>query len=293
MTSALERQGGTRSLSTARAVLCVLDSLLRHPEGLRADQVAQVVGKSVSTAYYLLTSLCDEGFAVHDSHAGLYRPAREAETVDVATPRGGGGRFGAAVEELFRRTHKRCYLAVVDSGVIEIVLVRGRQGMPKLPGLGSQIGQAAHALAIGKVVLAELDREAVDDYVRRGLRSFTSNTITRRTALAAELEAVRRNGYAVDRAEFALGFCCIAAQVVDERGQLTAVLALSATVHSFEAEQPELVKAVCEVASAAGRALDGRARPDGGGRLQAPAKPGIFLNLPSARRTVEPGSRKE
>jgi acetyl-CoA synthetase len=271
MTSALERQRGTRSLSTARAVLCVLDSLLRHPDGLRADQVARVVGKSVSTAYYLLTSLCDEGFAVHDSHAGLYRPAREAETVDVSTPRsGGGGRFGAAVEELFRRTHKRCYLAVADSGVIEIVLVRGRQGMPTLPGLGSQIGQAAHALAIGKVVFAGLRREAIDDYVRRGLQSFTSNTITRRAALAVELEAVRRKGYAVDREEFGLGFCGVAAPVVDGRGRLTAVLALSATVRSFEAEEPELVKAVCEVA------------------LQAPAKPGTFLNLPSARRTVEP-----
>src|SRR4051795_11588040 len=130
MTSALERRGGTRSLSTARAVLCVLDSLLRHPEGLRADQVAEVVGKSVSTAYNLLTSLCDEGFAVHDSHAGLYRPAREAERVDVRAPRAGsGGLFAVAVEELFFRTHKRCYLAVVDSGVIEILLVRGRQGM--------------------------------------------------------------------------------------------------------------------------------------------------------------------
>jgi acetyl-CoA synthetase len=249
---------------------------LRHPEGLRADQVAQVVGKSVSTAYYLLTSLCDEGFAVHDSRAGLYRPAREAETVDVSTPRsGGGGRFGGAVEELFRRTHKRCYLAVVDSGVIEIVLVRAHQGMPKLPGLGAQIGQAAHALAIGKVVLAELDREAIDAYVRGGLRSFTSNTITRRAPLAAELEAVRRQGYAVDREEFGIGFCGIAAPVVDERGQRTAVLALSATVRSFDAEQAELVKAVGEVA------------------LQAPAKPGIFLNLPSARRTVERSSWKE
>jgi acetyl-CoA synthetase len=276
MTSVLERQSGKRSLSTARAVLCVLDALLRHPEGLRADEVAQVVGKSVSTAYYLLTSLCDEGFAVHDSHAGLYRPAREAETVDVSAPRwSGGGRFGAAVEELFRRTRKRCYLAVVDSGVIEIVLVRGRQGMPRLPGLGSQIGQAAHALAIGKVVFAELDPAAIDDYVRRGLQSFTSKTITRRAALGAEIEAVRRQGYAVDREEFGLGFCCVAAPVVDERGRLTAVIALSATVRSFEAEQRELVKAVCEVAYEAGRGLDGRARPDGGGRLQAPANAGF------------------
>jgi DNA-binding IclR family transcriptional regulator len=259
--SVLENQGGTRSLSTAREVLRVLDYLLRHPEGLRADQVAEVVGKSVSTAYYLLTSLCDEGFAVHDSHAGLYRPAREAERLDMSVPRrsGRGGRFEAAVEELFRITHKRCYLALVDSGVIEIVYVRGRQGMPKLPGLGAQIGDAAHALAIGKVAFAEFDREMVEDYVGRGLESFTANTITSPAAFAAELEAVRRNGYAVDREEFGMDFCCVAAPVVDGRGQLAAVLALSATVRSFEAEQTELVNAVSELALKAGRGLNGRA----------------------------------
>ena len=66
-------QAGRRGLSTARAVLQVLSLLEQHPDGVRADEVAQVVGKSVSTAYYLLASLVEEGFAVHEG--GVYRRA--------------------------------------------------------------------------------------------------------------------------------------------------------------------------------------------------------------------------
>ena len=66
---------GRRGLSTARAVLQVLSYLEQHPDGVRADDIAQVVGKSGSTAYHLLASLVEEGYAVHEG--GLYRPHHE------------------------------------------------------------------------------------------------------------------------------------------------------------------------------------------------------------------------
>ena len=52
------------------------------------DRVAKVVGKSTSTAYYLLASLCEEGFAVHEG--GVYRPVHrfdESARSEVATGR--------------------------------------------------------------------------------------------------------------------------------------------------------------------------------------------------------------
>ena len=67
---------GRRGLSTARAVLQVLSFLEQHPDGVRADDVARVVGKSVSTAYYLLASLVEEGFAVHEGGALPRRSTR-------------------------------------------------------------------------------------------------------------------------------------------------------------------------------------------------------------------------
>jgi DNA-binding IclR family transcriptional regulator len=247
--------GSSRSLSTARAVLQVLALLAARPEGVRADEIAKTLGKSVSTAYYLLTSLCEEGFAVHESK-GLYRPARgldqltaAAEQVESVHPVHEG--LAATVDELFLLTRKRAYLGVVRPGKIEIVAFRGRQGVPRMPGLGSEIQDSAHALAMGKVVLSLLGEAAVARYVSRGLRRFTEHTITSADALTAELEEAREAGFAVDREEFDANFCCIAAPIFDERGRFAAALGLSTSAHIFDADRDSLATKVLEVASAA------------------------------------------
>jgi DNA-binding IclR family transcriptional regulator len=247
--------GSSRSLSTARAVLQVLALLAARPEGVRADEIAKTLGKSVSTAYYLLTSLCEEGFAVHESK-GLYRPARgleqltaAAEQVESAHPVHEG--LAATVDELFLLTRKRSYLGVVRPGKIEIVAFRGRQGVPRMPGLGSEIRDSAHALAMGKVVLSLLGEAAVARYASRGLRQFTEHTITSAEALTAELEQAREASFAVDREEFDANFCCIAAPIFDERGRFAAALGLSTSAHIFDADRDSLATKVLEVASAA------------------------------------------
>ena len=199
--SAAPVAASSRSLSTARSVLRVLSQLIEHPDGVRADEVADALGKSVSTAYYLLTSLCEEGFAVHESK-GLYRPARGLEALTSAAMEGRPLDAGvqAAVEQLFLTTRKRSYLGVVRSGKIEIVAVRGRQGVPRIPGLGSEIRDSAHALAMGKVVLSLLKPRSLAHYVDRGLRRYTPRTISSGDVLLAELARVHEDGYVDDRA---------------------------------------------------------------------------------------------
>jgi DNA-binding IclR family transcriptional regulator len=244
MTEERRTHTARRGLATARSVLQVLAYLEQHPEGVRADDVAHVVGKSGSTAYYLLASLVEEGFAIHES--GRFLPNREP----VAPPEVRHG-LEDAVDDLFLRTHKRCYLGVVRNGVIEITVVRGRQGIAKMPGLGTRITDNAHALAMGKVVLARLNADAVARYAARGLGGYTEHTITDYEALTGELERVRHNGFAVDREEFDVDFCCVAAPVIGERGRLVGILGLSASTRAFDAEHDRLAEAVLDVAQEA------------------------------------------
>ncbi len=236
---------GRRGLTTARAVLQVLGHLEAHPDGVRADDVAQVVGKSGSTAYYLLASLVEEGFATHEG--GLYMPRRHAPTHPPPVDSAHG--LTDPVDDLFLRTHKRCYLGVVRTGAIEIAVVRGRQGIAKMPGLGTQIRGNAHALAMGKVVLSRLRPDALARYADRGLQRYTRSTIITLEGLESELSRVRDHGFAVDREEFDEDFCCIAAPVLDDRGRLAAVLGLSASTRAFDAEHDELSEAVRDVAA--------------------------------------------
>ncbi|MGA9856477.1 MAG: IclR family transcriptional regulator C-terminal domain-containing protein [Solirubrobacteraceae bacterium] len=240
-------------------MLRVFSLLLEHPSGVRADEVAKALGKSVSTAYYLLTSLCEEGFAVHESK-GIYRPARGLEELTAAVDReirpGHPLHDGLAgsVDQLFLRTRKRSYLGVVKAGRIEITAFAGRQGVPRMPGLGSEIRDNAHALAMGKVVLSLLGPNGLARYVSRGLKPFTRHTVTTPAELEAELAQVRADGYAVDREEFDKNFCCIAAPVFDERGRFLAALGLSVTANVFDADGDRLAAIVRDVAQRAGGA---------------------------------------
>jgi DNA-binding IclR family transcriptional regulator len=243
-------------LSTARAALQVEWLLAARPDGVRAEEIAEALGKSVSTAYNLLASLCQEGVAAHHA-GGVYRlsPAfRELVGTGVAAPPPELHDLAAVVRGLLARTHKRSYLGVMRRGELRIGYERGLQGMPKLPGLDARIRDNAHALALGKVALALARPEVVERYMHSpGLRRFTAHTITDPAVLRAELAQIRERGWAVDREEFDEDFCCIAAAVRAPSGRSLAVIGISMTRRAFDEEHEKLVETVADVARIAAR----------------------------------------
>jgi acetyl-CoA synthetase len=250
----MQSRTSRRGLSTARAALQVAWLLVARPQGIRADDVAEQLGKSVSTAYNLLVSLCDEGVAVHHS-GGLYRlsPAFvEMVTRATAAPADELHDLSGVVGELLARTHKRSYLGVLRAGELHIVAERGAQGMAKLPGLGAHIADNAHALGLGKVMLAMASPDVVERYLQAGLRRFSAHTITDPDALRDDLREVRRRGYAEDCEEFGEDFCCIASAVLDPRGRFLAAIGISMTRRAFDDEHETLAQTVVAVALAAG-----------------------------------------
>ncbi|WP_028060360.1 IclR family transcriptional regulator [Candidatus Solirubrobacter pratensis] len=233
-----------RGLSTARSALEVTWLLAQTPDGVRADEVAVRLGKSVSTAYNVLASMCDETVAVRRP-GGIYQLAPEFR-------RAVGGDsdpqdLSGIVEDLLARTHKRAYAAVVRNGVLRVAIERGLQGMPKLPGLSSEIRDNAHALALGKVVLALSPADALNRYLALGLRPFTPNTITTREELLAELRSIRRTGIAVEREEFDGDFCSIAAPVLDARRHFVAAVGISMSRRAYDEEHVALQETVRDV----------------------------------------------
>jgi DNA-binding IclR family transcriptional regulator len=233
-----------RGLSTARAALQVTWLLARAPEGVRADEVARTLGKSVSTAYNLLASLCDEGVAERHP-GGVYKLCNEfKETVAEECDRHD---LSGVVDDLLARTHKRAYLAVLRNNQLRVVLERGLQGMPKLPGMNPEIADNAHALALGKVVLALGPREAVERYAQAGLKRFTDATITDTAALLEELRRVRLTGVAVEREEFGRDFCCIAAPVLDHERRFLGAVGISMSRKAFDHERAHLEETLRDV----------------------------------------------
>jgi acetyl-CoA synthetase len=237
-------------------------ALLAHADdGLRADEVAAALGKSTSTAYNLLDTLCQEGFTARGAGGSYHLTADAAGLVPAEGRADAPSGLGGILDELFARTHKRAYLAAARSGQVVIPLARGRQGMPRIPGLGARIGANAHALALGKVALSLLAEETLQRYLDHGLRAFTAATITSPERLRAQLAEIRAGAVAFEREEFGEDFCCLALPVRNARGQAVAALGISMSARSFELEREALSRVLRDVADRAGQVLSGLAVP--------------------------------
>jgi IclR family transcriptional regulator, acetate operon repressor len=91
-----------------------------------------------------------------------------------------------------------------------------------------------HCTGAGKVLLAFLPPQQADGILDRlTLTARTPATITDRSRLRAELRAIRRRGYAIDRGEFQTGMTGVAAPVQTAEDRMAAVT-LTATTESFD-----------------------------------------------------------
>ena len=154
-----------------------------------------------------------------------------------------------------RDTGETGHLAVLDGGeAIYIERVEARRALRVPSAIGR--GYPAHATNLGKVLLADLPRERVDEIIaERGLAAYTPNTITDPDELEAELERIRERGYAVDDEEYDEGLRCIGAAVRDHTGHVVAALGIGGPVTR---DHPERVEELAALVMAAARGLSRR-----------------------------------
>lgn len=110
-----------------------------------------------------------------------------------------------------------------------------------------------HYSAAGKAILASLPDERVHAIVDRyGLPDRTEHTITERAELLAELEVVRRDGYAVNDEEEISGLRAVAAPVDPNREDVVGAISVSGPVSRMKGDRfnetlPETVTRVANV----------------------------------------------
>jgi DNA-binding IclR family transcriptional regulator len=213
------------SQSLARA-LQILASL---GEGERSlDQLATELGVHKTTVLRLLRTMEADRFVRRDD-AHRYRlgsrlfaladAAREQHVVrEVAAPH---------LRQLNQKTGQTVHLAAWENG--EVIYVDKLDSVQSVR-MYSQVGvpAALHCTAVGKVLLAAQPkriREALLASIE--YHAFTPQTITDPDALRAELDAVRAQGWAQDRAEHESFINCIGAPVADQHGRIVGAVSLS------------------------------------------------------------------
>ena len=87
------------------------------------------------------------------------------------------------------------------------------------------------------------------------MKKFTEYTITDWDELLKELEAIRRNGYAIEREEVELGMTCIAAPIFSNHEIIAAISVSGPVSRVTEDMQEQIIQAVKKTAAEITQAL--------------------------------------
>ena len=236
-------KGGAK-FGSVRRVLRILE-LVSRQEGLTAKLLARELGVSLSTCYYLISILIEEGYLERASSREGYRLGTAVSTLhERRSGKNLGSILEPVIEELARKSGRHAYLGVLSDGAVTVPLVKSPFKSPP-ESIVQGFHGASHALALGKVLIAGLGTGGVESYVENfGLEPFTKRTIVRAERFREHLDKVRNQGVATDVGEFEENLCCVAAPIEGKGGTVEGAVGVSTTGQRFGEEAGYLVGVV-------------------------------------------------
>lgn len=225
MTIASPRHVAVPALDRGLSILLIL---ARSNRGMSLVELSNAIGVSRSTVYSILATLQDHGFVLKD-------PQQKSYQLGVATFELGSAylrrvnlipAFNECAQRIVAACRETVKLAILDGR--DVVYLGKQDGLHSVR-LVAQIGSRmpAHATAVGKVLLAQLSNQAVEQlYADYELRKLTPNTISNLPSLLARLDLIRQQDYDYDHAESSLEIHCVAAPVRDHSGSVVAAISI-------------------------------------------------------------------
>jgi IclR family acetate operon transcriptional repressor len=212
-------------ISSVQRALHLVEAVASHPNGAPAKQLARETRLPLATCYHLLRTLAHEGY-VSKLSDGVWILGDRFEALRCqGRAQALLARIRPTMIALRDELNVASYFGLFDEGEIRIIDIADG---PRTPRVDLWVGfdEAAHATAIGKCVLGQLDAEARRDYLdRHPLVDLTPNTITEMSELLRRLEPPSE--LSLDREEYAIGTGCVAVPVITAKGGVLGALAVS------------------------------------------------------------------
>ncbi len=196
----------------------MLDTIAGRTSGMTNAELSRALKIPKSSASYILRALERSGYVRKDGTR--YRLGLKLLSLRHTALAGLNVREAALphMRALVERLKQTAHLAILDGG--EAVYVE-KVDAPSFIKMDTWIGRRmdVHSTSVGKALVSCCSEEELRGLLeRRPLRRQTEFTIVTFTGFMAELEKVRRNGYALDDEENSLGLRCIAAPVFGGTG---------------------------------------------------------------------------
>jgi DNA-binding IclR family transcriptional regulator len=198
----------------------ILKVLAGGPGRLGVSELSARLGLAKGTVHGLLRTLQEHGLVEQHADSDKYQLGPEllklsSQYLDLSELR---ARSIVWSERLAERTQEAVRVAVQhENGMLIVHHVFRPDTTLQILEVGSVL--PLHATAIGKAVLAYLDRERVAELLGGELTRLTGRTHVQKAALTRELAAIRERGYADEREEAVIGEAGVAAPIFDRRSE--------------------------------------------------------------------------
>jgi DNA-binding IclR family transcriptional regulator len=224
------------SVSIERA-MAILELLSASANGKTLSQISDRLNIPRSTTHVLIVTLKRLGYVRQASTGHLFSLGAKAQML-------AGGPI--ACMELASRARPHLVPLSEALGLTSyIAVLDGDQAMYieccKGPGIQIDVfpGKRAnlHCTAAGNILLAGQRKEVIEGFLNdHALMRHTSKTIRNAEELRARLEQVRKQSYALEDEEQALGVRCLAVPLCDALRKVTGALGISGPLHEIQEE---------------------------------------------------------
>lgn len=229
---------GGKGVQAVAFALHILEHLAQQRAAVGVTELANTFATTKSRMHRHLQTLVHAGFLVQEADTERYR----VSTRLIALGRAASENFelSAAARSVLYELRDSLGLSVVLSapeaeGVRILAMISGKSSVE----IGVKPGSVLphHNSAQGKVALAFGDPYRTEEVLKGPLVRTTPYTIVEPDRLRAELETIRRQGWAVSPNEVLIGLNALATPILDASGACAGVLALVDSVQ-FIAETP-------------------------------------------------------
>ena len=216
---------------TVGKALDVLDMVAMAGRPVRFTELLGAGTYPKATMYRFLQTLTNQGMLAYD-------PERQSYSLGVRLVRLAHAAWSQSslapvarpwIDTLSADVGETIHLAQMDQAQVLYVDKRNATRAVEMFSQAGKVGPA-YCTGVGKAMLAFLPPDMQDRAIeRQSFHRFTPNPLCTPIALLAELQVIRKRGYAFDNEEHEPGIICIALPILTQSGRVMGALSVTST----------------------------------------------------------------
>ncbi len=245
-------------------IFAILGHLARERDGDTLSALARHADAPKTSLVGLLSGMVDGGYLARDDQ-GKYRlgPSMVALAINVVARQGFRELARPILQRLAEETGETALIGTMapDADLVMYVdKVESSNPIRYTVPLGER--RELYASAVGKVLLAHMQDERRDSYLRKQpLRPFTPRTVTSVRTLRSSLDAIREDGFALTCDERVVGVSALSAPIFGEADDLVAAIVIAGPSERMRASLKRHKASVKSAARSLSLAIAGEGAP--------------------------------